>query len=501
LRIAALGNVVRYRVKRRRILPLRPANSFLEGYSPEQIANAFDYTGAFGAGYKGDGITIGIIGTGAITDGDPRIAGGDVAEYRVLYGVAGSGIVKQDVDTANYSTGNTDGPPGDQSSQTGLQTPPPVTSPVAPGCQSQGYNPNDPATYDAISDFTTCNPEDLESQTDTEQAAALAPDATVNFYIAYNPNECYGTCSASNTPSQELGLSESDDEIEQAIADDASDVISMSFGLDEADSETIPGYFGPNTNNFGPMEFASLASEGVAIFASSGDSGAEECSNGNTNAPCVIYPATDPSVISVGGVNVPLDSSGRLTGPITGWGTQTQIPGAEPGGSGGGCSTYFTEPAFASTVTPCSGGLRSQPDLALDADLNTGVAVVLNAAPNLGGRVIEDVGGTSVAAPEMAAMWALVLQACDATPACVAHGTGSKPYRLGNPGVYLYQIYGNATQYQASFYDVLFGDNALPGFGGALDPGFAAGKGYDLVTGLGAPYAKNLITSVLADVP
>lgn len=501
LHVAALGNVVRLRLKSRRLLPLRPANSFVDGYSPEQLANAFDYTGAYAAGYKGDGITIGIIGTGAITDGDSRIAGGDVAEYRALFGYGGTGVVKQDVDLSNYSSGNTDGPPGSQYSQTGLATPPPVTSPTVAACVSQGFSESDPSSYDNITDFTTCNPEDTESQLDTEQASSLAPDATVNFYVAYNPSECYATCSAQNPPAQELGLNESDDEIQQAIGDDKSDVVSMSFGLDEADSQLgPPGDFGTGTNNFGPLEFASLASEGIAVFASSGDNGAEACSS-NPDAPCVSYPATDPSVISVGGVNLPLDNSGRLTGPMTGWGVQTQISDGA-GGSGGGCSAYFTEPSYGSAASlPCA-GKRVQPDLALDADTNTGVAVVLNAAPSLGGRIVADVGGTSVASPEAAAMWALVLQACKQTPACVAQGSGATPYRLGNPGPYLYAIYENAAQYQASFYDVLFGNNALPNTGGnGLDPGYTAGQGFDLVTGIGAPYGRNLISSVLAHVP
>jgi subtilase family serine protease len=501
LHAAALGNVVRLRLKSRRLLPLRPANSFVDGYSPEQMANAFDYTGAYAAGYKGDGITIGIIGTGAITDGDPRIAGGDVAEYRALFGYGGTGVVKQDVDVSNYSTGNTAGPPGSQYSQSGLATPPPVTSPTIQACLSQGFSLNDPGSYDFITDFTTCNPEDTESQLDTEEASSLAPDATVNFYVAYNPSECYATCSAQNPPAQELGLNESDDEIQQAIADNESDIVSMSFGLDEPDSEFgTPGYFGtPGTNNFGPIEFASLATEGIAVFAASGDNGAEACAN-TSDAPCVSYPATDPSVISVGGVNLPLDNSGRLTGPMTGWGVQTQISDGA-GGSGGGCSAYFQEPSYGSAANlPCAGA-RVQPDLALDADTNTGVAVVLNAAPSLGGRIVADVGGTSVAAPEMAAMWALVLQACKQTPACVANGSGATPYRLGNPGSYLYPIYENASQYQASFYDVLFGNNALPGTGGGLDPGYTAGQGFDLVTGIGAPFGRNLISSVLAHVP
>jgi subtilase family serine protease len=278
--------------------------------------------------------------------------------------------------------------------------------------------------------------------------------------------------------------------------------MSLSFGESEQDAETDPGYFGPGTNNFGPTELASLASMGTAVFVSSGDNGAEECDEtGTEDAPCVNYPATDPSAISVGGVNAPFDNSGRLTGPITGWGVATQIAGLTPGGSGGGCSSYFKTPSYENGVTlPCS-GYRTQPDVALDADTNTGVAVVVDSAPGLGGRQIVPVGGTSVSSPEMAAMWALVLQACKASATCAA-GSGSTPYRLGNPGPYLYPIYQNPAQYAATFYDVLFGNNALPNTSGdgGLDPGFLAGTGYDQVTGIGVPYAKNLISAVLANV-
>jgi len=527
LRIVALGNAVGYRLKSRRFLPLRVSNAFIEGFAPQQLANAFDYAGAYAAGFKGDGIAIGIIGTGPITDGDPRVAGGDVAEYRALFGLAGTGTVVQDVDTMNTSPGNTAGPSGDQYSA-GLATPPPVTNPNTSACTAQGASLGNTAS---ITDYTTCNPEDIEAQLDTEQAAALAPGAKVNFYIAYNPSECFGSCSAPGAPppSQQLGIVLSDDETQQAISDDASDVISMSFGLDEADSQAqSPGYFQctpPSTSNgcspsapagesasndFGPIEYASLASEGIAVFAASGDNGAEECTGGSgasdQDQPCVNYPATDPSVVSVGGVNTPLDDSGRLVGPITGWGLQTQTAGELAGGSGGGCSAYFSEPPYAASiasVTALCNGKRTQPDVALDADTNTGVAIVVDAAPALGGRVVEAVGGTSVATPEMAAMWALVLEACKQSAACSSHGSGATPYRLGNPATYFYDIYQNQTQYTATFYDVLFGNNALPNSSGNgnLDPGYVAGKGVDLVTGIGVPFGRSLIASVLADVP
>jgi subtilase family serine protease len=514
LHVAAIGNAVSYTLRHRNFVPVRASRSFIGGYAPQQIANAFDYTGAYTAGYKGDGITIGIIGTGPITDGDSRIGVGDVQDYRKLFNVSGNGTVVQDVDTSNVSPGT--GMNGTAYS-TGLATPPPVTSPTSAGCVSQGYVPGSDDTS-PITDYTTCNPEDTEAQLDTEQAATLAPDATVNFYIAYNPMECFGVCGASGslTAMPEIGLPESDDEIQQAIADNKSDIISMSFGSDELDNNGL--YFGSGSNNYGLTEQASLLAEGIAIFASSGDSGAEAC-QGTTNPainpdnPCVSYPATDPSVVSVGGVNAPLNDAGTIVGPVTGWGvaTQNQDIGAV-GGSGGGCSVFFQAPTYETSVasTLCNGE-RTQPDMSLDADTNTGVAVDTDADPSLGGRTIQAVGGTSVAAPEMAAMWALVLEACKNTPTCANGGNYTVPsgttatyaYRLGNPNVYLYPLVtssgtANGQNYGTTFLDVQFGNNALPSTTGSnLDPGFSAGVGDDLVTGLGVPFARNIITYVV----
>jgi len=495
LPIAAFGNAVALRVRSRNFVPVRVGNGFIDGYSAQQLANAFDYTSAYNAGFTGKGINIGIIGTGPITDGDPRIDGGnggDVAEYRKLFGLGGSGTVQQVYDLNNVSPGNTTAGPGSEFS-TGLASPPPVTDPNAPGCANQNVS--------APTDFTTCNPEDLEAQLDTEQASGLAPDANVLFFIAYNPMECGGPCGAtgSSPPTQEMGIDLTDDEIQQAIADGRSDVLSLSFNGSEATSEGF--YFGSGSNGFGPTELASVLAEGTAILVASGDNGAEGCfldGSANTDSACVGYPSTDPSAVSVGGVNTPLNAAGQLTGPMTAWGEFTQISGTQPGGTGGGCSIFFPEPAYASGVPnlPC-GGMRTQPDVSLDADVATGVTVVQYASPTFSiGRQIVSVGGTSAATPELAAMWALVLQACKQAPSC-ANGSGAFPWRLGNPNTSFYQIYQNAQQYGATFYDVQFGNNSLPSSGGSgQDPGFTAGIGYDLTTGLGVPFARSLIRTV-----
>ncbi|HMD01636.1 MAG TPA: protease pro-enzyme activation domain-containing protein, partial [Candidatus Baltobacteraceae bacterium] len=237
--VAGFTALVGYRFQTRDYVPVRAASGILQGYAPQQLANAFDYVGAYQAAghYTGSGITIGIIGTGPITDGDPRIGLGDVAEYRAIFGVSGSGAVTQVYDLTSVSAGNPSVVGGQYSS--GLATPPPVTNPASSACAAQGIN--GPASG-TPTDYTTCNPEDVEAQLDTEQASALAPDANLRFYIAYNPNECFATGTYTpnpvtgpvtcpgigGTPTQQLGIALADDEIQSAIADGSADIVSLS---------------------------------------------------------------------------------------------------------------------------------------------------------------------------------------------------------------------------------------------------------------------------------
>ncbi|HLI96193.1 MAG TPA: protease pro-enzyme activation domain-containing protein, partial [Candidatus Baltobacteraceae bacterium] len=438
-------------------------NGIIYGYSPQQIAAAFDYTGAYNAGYTGTGITTGVIGTAGI---DAR----DVPAYKALFGIGGSGTVTMISATDANAPGNT---------ALGFASPPPVTAP----CPGSPYEPT-PA----------CNPEDGETQLDTEQLASLAPNANLRYYLAYNPNDGCGVVGVDCPPGAGMplqGLYEFNAELETAIADDTADVLSLSFGGPEA--AMVGSEFNSSGGGITPLELAALASEGVAVFVSSGDSGAQGCINWpsapNPDALCVSYPSTDPNVVSVGGVNTPLNTAGQLIGGITGWGNRTSGGNS---GSGGGVSAYFSMPPFQLGAAGVTGATRNVPDISLDADALTGVAVELYADPSLAtAPLVEPVGGTSVAAPESAAMWALVLQACKQTPSCETSG-GPVPYRLGNPNAYFYKLYANAPQYASVFYDVVYGNNSLSG-----GTGYSAGTGYDLISGIGVPYARALIKAVV----
>jgi hypothetical protein len=105
------------------------------------------------------------------------------------------------------------------------------------------------------------------------------------------------------------------------------------------------------------------------------------------------------------------------------------------------------------------------PDLSIDGDPATGyIAYYLGAW--------RTVGGSSVAAPAIAALTALA----DASPACAGHSIG-----FLNPDLYR----AAAANYAANFHDVTAGANGFDSVAG-----FAAGPGYDMASGLGTPGAS-----------
>ena len=196
------------------------------GLAPQQVAAAFDFDGAYAAGYTGKGIKIGVIGTGPIAvTGVGGITLGDLDATRALFGVGGSStVVLPPVgDAAAASAGK----------PAGYTSPPPVTAPGAT-CDSTSVNPANGQKY-SESPTATCNPEDHETEIDVESTGLLAPDATIEYYLGYNPNGCSNgtvapaTCAPGNGYPQQ-GLLASTVEIQQAIADDTADVLSLSFG-------------------------------------------------------------------------------------------------------------------------------------------------------------------------------------------------------------------------------------------------------------------------------
>ncbi|MDP4146451.1 MAG: S53 family peptidase [Bacillota bacterium] len=255
-----------------------------------------------------------------------------------------------------------------------------------------------------------------ETSLDVEWAHALAPNAAIDLVVAKSSssNDLLGAVDyASN-----LGVQ----------------VVSMSWGGSEFSGETALDSHFQHSN--------------TVYVAASGDNGA-----GTT------WPAASPNVLAVGGTSLPLDYQGNLIGSETAW-----------SGSGGGISRYEKEPSYQQKLNISSKGYRAIPDVAFNADPNTGVLVDYNSSWYI-------VGGTSFAAPAWAAFIALV-DANRTTP-------------LSNVQNQLYSI-ASTSQYSSDYRDITIGQN------GRLSMDYAK-KGYDFVTGLGTPLENNLLTNLAAN--
>jgi kumamolisin len=238
--------------------------------------------------------------------------------------------------------------------------------------------------------------------------------------------------------------------------------ISMSYGLGElyepsGQLETDDTYF------------ATIAANGVTLFASSGDGGSNPnfSQNGDGSySPSqpveVENPASDPNVTAVGGTSLYLNSNGTVANETV-WFNSF-------GGSGGGQSVTFSRPTWQPGAGTISGGGRLVPDVALDADPNTGVFLVLN------GSTAQEYGGTSLGAPVWAGICARINQ--------IRAGNGAPS--LGLLGPKIYTLLGSS-----SFRDITSGSNGA----------YRAGPGFDLCTGIGVPDVNKLISALPGQLP
>jgi hypothetical protein len=191
------------------------------------------------------------------------------------------------------------------------------------------------------------------------------------------------------------------------------------------------------SNSWGEPEYKGQTADdthfnhpGVAIEASAGDGGFGAA-----------YPANSQYVTAVGGTTLATATNAR------GW-TETAW-----GGTGSGCSAYDAKPSWQTVTTGCS--KRAMADVSAVADPSTGVAVY----QTFGATGWQIYGGTSVAAPIIASVWAL------------AGAPGATDQAASYP-------YGHA----GSLFDVTSGSNGTCGA-----PMCDAGAGWDGPTGLGTP--------------
>ncbi len=288
-----------------------------------------------------------------------------------------------------------------------------------------------------------------ETSLDVEQAHGLAPEATIDLVVAANN---FGSV---------LNNAE-----EYAVQSHLGNVMSMSFGAPEDE-------FNGNSGQQAQVDaiYSQAASEGMSVFASSGDGGATDGTSTTTSS----FPASDPLVTSVGGTNLFLSDSGAYEGETT-WNDAVDCPfgctAGMFGATGGAPSSLFAAPSYQVGVT--GNAARTTSDVAFNASAYTATMIYLGFLGSASGFYFA--GGTSEGAPSWAALTAMADQ--------------SAGHPLGELNPLLYHIYSDPTAYAADFHDVTVGNNALAG------PGFPAGPGYDLPTGLGSPNAANLFASL-----
>lgn len=252
--------------------------------------------------------------------------------------------------------------------------------------------------------------------------------------------------------------------------------------------------------------FEQAAIEGIGVYFSSGDLGDNVAVSGTRS---VNYPASDPLVTAVGGTSLAVGASNTYLFE-TGWGTGRSLisngtwspapPGAFMYGSGGGTSRVFTEPWYQRGVVPASitgvygGDGRAVPDIALDADPNTGMFIGLTQTFPNGVHYGEmRIGGTSLSCPLLAGIMA------------IADQMGGRPHGFANPAIYalsgsngVRDITKPATPKALVRVDYANGVNASQGTVVSLrslghDSSLAVRPGYDTVTGVGSPNGLNFL--------
>jgi subtilase family serine protease len=438
---------------------------------PEDFATQYDVTPVYAAGNKGAGQAIGIIG-----EGNLNLALVDA--YRKLFNL-----------------------------------PPDHTQIIIDGEDpGDGGGPN------------------VEGYLDVEVSGAVAPDATVNFYIA-------GAEAVSSFESNPLTFA-----AVRAVEDNQASVLSVSFGQ----CEQIQGEAG---NQLWENLWEQAATQGQTVFVSSGDSGPTTCptevilSNGSiqyTDGLNVNGISSTPWNVSVGGTdfyysdyasgapsaatlwNQTNDSfNGSLKAPLpeqvwdNSLGFDVISTGESAAGGGGVSNCSQTTVPTDETVPTCLAGYpkplwqnapgvpndqaRDLPDVSLFASNGVNLsATPICADPGdcapvtSGDPQVFLVGGTSVSSPAMAGVMALIDQ------------------KYGRQGQANYTFYALARQVPGVFHDITLGTNdvfCMPDTSPDCDTPvpnesfedswgvYAAGPGYDLASGLGSVDVSQLLNN------
>ncbi|GAA2744792.1 S53 family peptidase [Kitasatospora cinereorecta] len=333
-----------------------------------------------------------------------------------------------------------------------------------------------------------------EEALDVEMAHGLAPDAQV---VYVGGNSCYD---------QDLY-----DAMATVVDGHLADVVSNSWG------EIMHGKSGdidPAVVSADNQLFQLGAVTGIGFTFSSGDCGDSSPGAAATGVNCQAdtnqaqadWPSASPWVTSVGGSTLELADKAGHYGHEVSMGDQrsvlstdqkswTPFPGKFYFGGGGGVSKDFAQPWYQQGVVPdaisktaadgtkSATPLRATPDVAMSGDL---VAATLVGFTDNGTYSEGGYGGTSVSAPEYAAMLADAIDA-----------RGGRAIGFANPAIYDRANSNAFHDVNDSAVHTKFGNVVDLGmvngvlkvrlYKVAADYGLSAAKGYDTATGVGTP--------------
>jgi hypothetical protein len=453
------------------------SNGIAYALAPEDFATQYDVEPLYTAGVDGAGVTIGIVGGSNV---DLTV----LANYRALFSLPAN--------------------------------PPQIV-----------IDGNDPGDVPGA---------DVEAYLDLEESGAIAPNATINFYLSGG--------SLVADPLYYAAL--------RAVDDDQADIISLSFSQCE-------NTLGLQGNQIFDALWEQAAAQGQTVLVASNDNGSAGCDDGATQFTtdeglAVNGLASTPWNVAVGGTdfyysdyatggasagtawNQTNDSSyGSLKSPLPeqvwdtffGFNAATQYSGAQafsiPAGGGGPSSCIesglvpdpmpgqplatcgavpgttiagYPKPSWQSGTGVPADGVRDVPDVSLfAADLSNFSAypVCLSeadcvAAAGQTGQ-IQLVGGTSASTPAMAGILALVDQ------------------KYGRQGQADFVLYALAKSQPSVFHDITKGTNNMRCIVNTVDckadtadtydslQEYPATAGYDLASGLGSVDATLLVNS------
>lgn len=360
--------------------------------------------------------------------------------------------------------------------------------------------------------------DEVESALDVQWSGAVAPDATIKFVT-----------SASTFTTDGIDLS-----VSYIVDNVVAPIMSTSYGLCEA-------FLGNTGNAFYSVLYKQAAAEGITAFVSTGDNGAAGCD------PAVSYNAAQNGLevnglastqynVAVGGTqfnengndstywnptshsdfssavgyipeNTWNESCDPTIDPNFCQGSYLYLLFASSGGASScsnsvvinfqiSCLGGYAKPSWQAGRGIPKDGVRDVPDLSLAAagDHDGYLMCVegsCQTATSNGHTVLEQatvVGGTSASSPSMAGIMALVEQQNGSYLGLANYDF----YKLAAKDTLSNCNSSNLTNpnqpNSCVFHDVTVGNNSVPG-----QAGYAAGRGFDLNTGLGTVDAANLV--------